>query len=190
MQTLSQKLWKGKEQSLSYEEFSARGGLLNEAPGVNILARIRGIKGVILEIDSLQAGDVTGTDEVGYGYRVEFSLKCSDNLNGTVLFESPNAKLYLRDPKTGCLSFERDGYCNSFAYVVPDNELINLAIEGDHLSTTLYVDGKQACRLEKEVRYYSQDKKTKMYYLPTLVFPLEKCGEFKGEITNLKVIQR
>lgn len=189
MQTLSHKMWKGATQSLSYEQFNSKREQFSEAPGVNINARVKGVKGLILECDSLKSADLTGMKEIGYNYRVEFSLHSSGNLNGAVLFESSNAKFYLRDPQTGTLSLEREGYRNQFTYEIPNDQWVKIAIVGDNHSTTLYVNGEETSRLEKELRYYSQDKKTKMYYLPTLVFPLDRCGNFKGVIKDFKVVQ-
>lgn len=51
---------------------------------------------------------------------------------------------------------------------------------------TLFVDGKVKEKMEVEKRIFNGGKDA-MYYLPTLVFPLQKAGSFKSKISNLKV---
>lgn len=188
MQTLSDKMWTGKQVTLPFDEFNARRESLSEAPGVNILARVKGAKGEVFSRDTLRAGEKNALPEIGYAYRVEFTLQAAGNVNGATLFRSPNAVVYLRDPQTGQLGFARDGYDYTFNYEVPDNQPVQLAIEGDSQATRLYVDGKLCDTLDKKTLYFDQAKKSKRAYLQTLVFPLAEAGSFKGMITGLKVI--
>ena len=49
------------------------------------------------------------------------------------------------------------------------------------------MNGKHVETLEKQKLFRGLDGKRIMYFLRTLVFPLEKTGEFKSKVTNLKV---
>ncbi|MGL5682175.1 MAG: family 20 glycosylhydrolase [Marinifilaceae bacterium] len=189
MQTMSQKMWKGAKTTMPYETFNNKAQLLSEAPGVNQLGKVRGVKGIVFTADTLKPGAVSKFVEAGYGYKVKFKLHSKDNLNGAVLFESPNAKVYLRDPKTGNISFERDGYRYSFNYAVPNDETVELMFVGDNTSTTLFVNNKEVSKLAKKELHYGQNGKTKMFDMPTLVFPTQKCGKFNGLITNFSIEQ-
>lgn len=188
MQVLSAKMWTGKQVTMPFDEFNVRREMLSEAPGVNILARVKGAKGEVFSRDTLRSGDRNDLPEIGYGYRVEFTLRATGNTNGTRLFRSPDAVVYLRDPENGKFGFARDGYRYTFDYEIPDNQPVRLAIEGDSQTTKLYVDGRLHDTLKKETVFFDQAKKTKRAYIQTLVFPLAEVGPFKGEITDLRVI--
>ncbi len=86
------------------------------------------------------------------------------------------------------LGFARDGYLNTFTYPIQKGKKMTVAITGNNHAVKLYLDGKLVETLDKQVRYYNEGK-SKMFYLPTLVFPLEKAGNFKSRVTNLKVYQ-
>lgn len=188
MQTLAVKFWNGNNKNLlPFDEFNAKRENLSEAPGVNVMGRVKGKKGVVLEKAQLASNEATGMKEIGYGYKVEFSLKAGKNDKGTVLFESPNAKVFLADPKDGKLGFSRDGYLYTFDYSVPAGQEVNLAIEGDSRSTKLYVDGQLKESLDIIRVKAGKDGKKEMAKVRTLVFPLEKVGKFDGELKNLKV---
>ena len=65
---------------------------------------------------------------------------------------------------------------------------MNIGIAGNHHSTYLYINGQLVETLNTQTRYFNGGK-DKMKYVQTLVFPLEKAGNFKSRITNLKVYQ-
>lgn len=186
MQTLAVKMWTGGRGLRPFEQFESLRQNLSEAPGVNIMGRVRNGKGIILQKETLASGESTGMKEIGYGYRVDFTLKAADNPKGTILFQSPNAMVYLSDPKEGKLGFERDGYLYTFDYTVPLDKEIQLGIEGDSRSTKLYVNGQLKESLDI-IRVPRGGKDKAIACVRTLVFPLEKTGNFKGEIKNLTV---
>lgn len=186
MQTLAVKMWTAGNKTLSFEDFDKKREQLSEAPGVNIMGTVKGAKGVVLEKEKLVAGDKTGMTEIGYGYRVEFTIKAEKNPVETVLFRSPNATVYLRSPETGLLGFSRDGYLYTFDYYVPENREVTIAIEGDSRSTKLFVNGELVSNLGIYRKVAAKDGST-IAQVRTLVFPLEEIGAFKGEIKNLKV---
>lgn len=189
MQTVATKTWKGRDVTVPYAEFNEKRELLSEAPGLNISARVKGKTGVVYERDTLRSGDINTMPEIGYGYAVEFELVAKDNINGALLFTSDNAKFYLRSPQTGQLAFARDGYLNCFDYIVPNNQRVTIKVTGDSESTSLYVNGSFVEKLGKKIYYFDQMHKDKRAYIQTLVFPLEKIGEFNGVISKLRVTQ-
>ena len=65
-------------------------------------------------------------------------------------------------------------------------EKARIRIEGDNRSTTLKVNGKTIDVMDVQKRYYNGGKDS-MNYVRTLVFPLEKAGDFDSRISNLKV---
>jgi hexosaminidase len=188
MQTLSVKMWTGKNTTLPYDAFNKQRVGLSEAPGLNINARHTADEnGLVLELNDLKAGDELAIQEIGYNYRVEFTLQAKNNLNGTVLFESPNAKVYLRHPESGKLAFLREGYWSEFDYIVPNDYVVTLAVEGTHTGTKLFVNGQLVDDLEKKYVHYNQSGKSRKAKMQTLVFPLAQIGNFKGIISNIKV---
>ena len=208
LQTLSAKCWTGAATSFSFEDFNRLRLALSEAPAVNEAARWQ--KGKLLRIETLNPGQTTGEKEVGYGYRVEFTIEGADEPKGTVLFSSDNSTFYLADPESGQLGFAHEGYLNKFNYRVEKGKKVTLAITGDNRKTCLYVDGKLREELGPITLYAMQQKdlatfqksdatawqpvvynpSAKMHYQRTLVFPLQKAGDFKSRITGVKVSQK
>ena len=187
IQTLSAKMGDGVHVTLPFEEFERRRMLLSEAPGVNQLARWKGTpNSCILTKAEVKSGETMPYPEIGYNYTVEFDIEAVNEVPGTELFRSANAVFYLSDPVGGKLGFARDGYLNTFNFRFYPGEKAHVAIEGDHTSTTLKVNGKVVEKLETRTLYFNEGK-AKRKYVPTLVFPLEKAGDFKSKITNLKV---
>ncbi len=187
MQTLAVKMWTGGGGLIPFEKFDQLRLNLSEAPGVNVMGRVKDATGIVLQKETLAPGEATGMKEIGYGYKVDFTLKANENSKGTVLFQSPNATVYLSDPKDGKLGFARDGYLYTFDYTVPIGQEVKLAVEGDSRSTKLYVDGQLKENLDTIRVVRGSNKKDTIASVRTLVFPLEKTGNFKGELKNLTV---
>lgn len=190
MQTLSMKMWSGKEKAPDFAVFDEKRKQLGDAPGVNINGNVKDVNGVVLDCKGVvKQGSLTGVEEIGFGYKVSFDLQLDKQpQKGTVLFRSPSAVVYLSDYIEGKLAFYCDGYLHHFNYVVPQGEKVNISISGDNKSTSLYVNGSLKETLERETLQF--DEKTRMFYLQTLVFPLEKIGRFDGTMSNLKVIKQ
>lgn len=208
LQTLSVKFWTGSHTSLPYADFNRLRHNLSEAPAVNEAAHWAA--GKTLGIAQLQPGQTTGEKEVGYGYRVDFTIDGAEEAKGTVLLSSDNATFYLADPEDGRLGFAHEGYLNKFNYKVPVGKTVNIAITGDNRKTCLYIDGKlreelgpltiYAFKQQDRTTFQNGDAnawqpvmynpQTRMYYQRTLVFPLQKAGDFKSKVTNLKVTQK
>lgn len=186
VQTLAVKMWTGATVTMPYDEFDVRRKALSEAPGVNQAGRIGRGGGLVYSQAAVDAGSGTPHREIGYGYRVEFDIVGADEERGTALFSSPDAVFYLSDPVRGMMGFSRDGYLNTFSYRVREGEKANIAIEGDNRSTRLYVNGELKEEMNIQTRYFNEGK-SKMRYVRTLVFPLEKAGSFRSKVSNLKV---
>ena len=207
LQTLAVKCWTGKETKLPYAEFDSKRAELSEAPGVNELGRLGKPGSVVLEKATVNAGETLNAEEIGYNYAVTFTVDGKQEANGTELFRSANAVVYLADPEQGKLGFERDGYRNLFNYRIPAGEKHTITIEGTNKMTRLLVDGAVKEELGPKTLYVMRDQDRahyqvkgsytyepvvyqptdQIYYQRTLVFPLRKAGNFKSIITILKV---
>lgn len=185
LQTLATKTW-DTQISVPYEEFDSKRQLLSEAPGVNQLGRVGKRPGLVYENAELLPGESLPICEIGYGYTVTFDLEAVSESYGTELFRSPDAVFYLADPVSGLFGFARDGYLNTFNFRPYPGEKLTVKIQGDNASTSLSINGKLMEKMDIQKRYFNAGKDS-MNYVRTLVFPLEKAGDFKSRITNLKV---
>ncbi len=204
MQTLSAKCWTADGVTVPWEEFDYKRRYLSEAPGVNELGRVfaPGTRGTAAYPAPMLKGN-TELDwigpEVGYDYSVTFTLRADAVEKGTVLFEGPSSKVYLSSPEGGRLAFEREGYLNEFDYVVPKGQPVTLTVCGNHSETVLLVNGRFRQALypltvgsalaDSGAAGATSDpySASKMYYQRTLVFPLQRTGNFEGEISGLSV---
>ena len=187
MQTLAVKMWTGKDCAVPYEEFNSARTAISEAPGVNVAGRVGTKPRAVYNLETLKPGMETGLKEIGYHYTVSFDIKAEAEEKGTELFRSPDAVFYLSDPASGKLGFIRDGYLNTFNYQFYPEETASVTITGDEKSTRLYIDGKLKEDLDIQKRYFNGGKDS-MRYVRTLVFPLEKAGDFKSSIRNVEVL--
>lgn len=207
IQTMALKCWTGAKTTLAYDTYDRLRKTLSEAPGVNELGRLGQTGNVVLEKPELKAGEQLDAEEIGYNYAVSFTIDGKQEEKGTELLRSENAVVYLADPKQGKLGFEREGYLNTFNYRIPAGEKHTLTIEGNNKMTRLLVDGKQKEELGPKSLYIVRPQDRAHYqvegtftyepevyqptdqisYQRTLVFPLRKAGQFKSNITNLKV---
>ena len=186
LQTLSVKMWTGAQTGIPYETFNEKRALLSEAPGVNQLARIGKKPELVYERSTVAPGSTSDYPEIGYNYTVSFDITGAKESKGTELFRSPNAVFYLSDPIRGMMGFARDGYLNTFPYKVNPGEKATIQIEGNNRSTTLRVNGKVVDEMNTQKLYFNAGKDS-MSYVRTLVFPLEKAGNFNSKVQNLKV---
>lgn len=186
LQTLSVKMWTGAQTGIPYETFNEKRALLSEAPGVSQLARIGKKPELVYERSTVAPGSTSDYPEIGYNYTVSFDITGAKESEGTELFRSPNAVFYLSDPIRGMMGFARDGYLNTFPYKVNPGEKATIQIEGDNCSTTLRVNGKVVDEMNTQKLYFNAGKDS-MNYVRTLVFPLEKAGNFNSKVQNLKV---
>lgn len=188
MQTLAVKMWTGKNTGMPYAVFDVLRKALSEAPGVNQSGRIGKKSGLVYQQASVNPNQTFPHREVGKTYQVSFQLDGKPEKRGTELFRSPSAVFYLSDPIRGLMGYARDGYLNTFHYSVK-NERIQVRMEGDSVSTRLYINNKLIENKDITRKYFNAGKDS-MNYVRTLVFPLEKSGDFKSTVTNLKVYQK
>lgn len=186
LQTLAVKMWTGKQVSLPYEDFDKARAAISEAPGVNQMGKIGKTPSLVYEKATVQPGSQSKYKEIGYDYTICFDIQGEKEAAGTELFRSPNAVFYLSDPIRGLFGFSRDGYLNTFPFSINKGEKAHVQIEGNSHSTTLKINGKVIDEMNKQKLYFNAGKDS-MSYVRTLVFPLEKAGNFKSSISNLKV---
>lgn len=187
LQTLAVKMWTGKDCKVPYETFNTQRMELSEGPGVNVAGRMGNKPRAIYNQDVLPPNTKTGLKEIGYHYTVSFDVQSVKETPGTELFRSPDAVFYLSDPVSGKLGFARDGYLNTFNYQFYPEEETSIAISGDEKSTRLYINGKLQEELNIQKRFFNGGKDS-MSYVRTLVFPLEKTGDFKSTVKNVEVL--
>lgn len=187
LQTLAVKMWTGKDCKVPYETFNTQRLELSEGPGVNVAGRMGNKPRAIYNQDVLPPNTKTGLKEIGYHYTVSFDVQSVKETPGTELFRSADAVFYLSDPVSGKLGFARDGYLNTFNYQFYPEEETSVAISGDEKSTRLYINGKLQEGLNIQKRFFNGGKDS-MSYVRTLVFPLEKTGDFKSTVKNVEVL--
>ena len=203
MQTMAVKCWTGQKTSLPYADYNQKRLTLSEGPGINELGRFKDE----LKLDKVEAGKELGLGlaDAGFNYAVSFDVECQPEAKGTILTESFYGTFYLSSPKEGRLGFQRDGYLNIFNYTLPQSGKVNIRIEGTNKETRLFVNNRRQQVLNThEVYAIPADNLlntmpdapfhtkvytpgARMYYVPTLFFPLQKAGNFKSTITNLHV---
>ena len=186
LQTIAASTWSPTYKSVPFEEFNHKRNLLSEAPGVNEMGIIKGEpNSVVYELDMVKPGKTYRVKESGYDYTISFHLDAAKEERGTLLFSNKDTEFYLSSPIDGRMAFVRDGYLNTFDYYVREGWDADIRIECTNTATRLYVNGKLADELKRAKRWASE--KTSYDYVPTLFFPLEKAGNFKSIVTNLKV---
>lgn len=192
LQTIAAKTWDGKNVTVPFEEFDAKRKDLSEAPGINRMGRRVPAEGEnfveFWSVDEITPNIEYPFENVGYNYRVEFTINGEDETLGTELFSDGKSVFYLSDPISGMLGFSRDGYLNTFPIRVDKGDKMDITIEGDNKSTRLFVDGKMVKELKTQKVWKSE--KDSNFYVPTLVFPLHESGDFKSKITNFKASQK
>lgn len=188
IQTLAVKMWTGKNTGVSYAMFDKLRKNMSEAPGVNQSGRIGKKGGLVFEQSLVSPDSRLPYREVGCTYQLSFDLDGQTENRGTELFRSPSAVFYLSDPISGLIGYARDGYLNTFLYSVK-KEKIRVKVEGDRISTRLYINDKLIENKDITRKYFNGGKDS-MSNVRTLVFPLEKSGNFKSKITNLKIYQK
>jgi hexosaminidase len=205
MQTVATKCWTGQKTTLPYAEYDRMRTLLSEAPGVNELGRLSAGAQTLPAVEPGKALGL-GLDDVGFDYAVSFDIDCQPEPQGTILTQSPYATFYLSSRQSGRLAFERDGYINEFNYALPSSGRVNIRIEGTNKETRLFVNGRRRQVLSTQPVYViTEDNRVdhlasdapfhptvystgrRMFYVPTLFFPLHRAGNFKSTVTNLRV---
>ena len=188
IQVIAEKCWKADCDSTDaawevWQEFSKT---LDDGPLADELGRKS-----MIELSSLKPtaqifnsqSSIFNIRQIGYPYKVEFTIDWADEKPGTVLCTSERSTFYLADPVKGMLGFSRDGYLFNFWYKGKAGKRETLRLEGDYQGISLYADGKLVERLNPDVQFKADGKKT-YKIVRTLVFPLQETGNFRSKITN------
>ena len=181
VQVIAEKTWHAVNDTLGYNTWDNQRKALGEGYKCNQLGNTQ------IEVRNLKPETILSpSDEaqIGYDYQVEFDITWSAESKGTILTENPYSCVWLSDPIGGWLGFSRDGYLYTFRYKGTPGKKEHIAIKGTNHSTSLYVDGKLVQEMGIEKKYYTKDKTYN--YVRTLVFPLQKTGNFSSQITNFK----
>lgn len=187
--TMAAKTWSGDNVTVPYNEFKDKSSKMIEAPGVNYLSRY-GTPGEVNEILSLNVvnpGQKLSIPEIGYDYTVEFDLEGAAEQKGTPLFIGPNSIFWLSDPITGNMAYSRENDLNKLRYDVRPGEKVHVKLTGNNEGVKFYINDKLVDDMDvRWVRF--KDSNRKMSQVRTLVFPLDKAGDFKSKVTNLSVV--
>ena len=181
VQIISEKTWHAVNDTIGYAVWDNQRKVLGEGYKCNQLGNTQ------VELQLMKPETVINPSEeaqIGYDYQVDFDITWSAEPLGTILTEGPYARVWLTDPIGGWLGFSRDGYLYTFRYKGTPGKKEHIAIKGTNHSTSLYVDGKLVQEMGIEKKYYTKDKTYN--YVRTLVFPLQKTGNFSSQITNFK----
>lgn len=213
MQVLSQKMWAGTVDGLTYDAFKKTANITGEGPGLNIRSKQEGdANGLVytelfnkklyktLNVSQkdgalwLKGGTsyaATHFTEIGYDYTVSFRVFPEELKPGTVLFSSQNAKIQISD--NGKLAFSREGYMDEFDYELPLNTWTKITICGTAKGTSLYVNGELKSKLYDGVINYPNVEKP-IRKMQTVFFPLQYIGDkqqsFKGGIDDLIIYNK
>ena len=186
LQAIAASTWSPTYKTVPFDEFNQKRTQLSEAPGVNEMGIIKGEpNSVVYALDVVKPGKTYPVKEASYGYTISFHLDAAKEERGALLFSNEDTEFYLSSPVDGRMAFVRDGYLNTFDYYVREGWDADIRIECTNTATRLYVNGKLVDELKRAKRWVSE--KTSYDYVPTLFFPLQKAGNFKSTVTNLKV---
>ena len=187
MQVISEKCWNALRDSseVAWEKWMNFASLLDDGPLTDEIGRKSMVNKINLKPNTTifnPKGSLFPIHQIGYPYTVEFTIEWADEEPGTVLCSSERSTFYLSDPIKGMLGFSRDGYLFNFKYKGKAGRRETLRLEGDNKGISLYADGKLVERLNPDITYRSDDKKSSYKIMRTLVFPLQETGDFRSKI--------
>ena len=122
---------------------------------------------------------------------------CKRQAKGTKLFESPYATFWLSDPVTGNMGYSREDKLYTYRQNILPGEKLHIKITGNNAGTKLYVNDKLVDDMNVLWFKYSRPNAEgrlqpvggyESSLVRTLVFPLDKAGDFKSKVTNFRVI--
>lgn len=197
--TMAAKTWSADKTTVPYKEFISRSSNMMEAPGVNYLGRYgnRDEATEVLNLGVVNPGQKLPIPEIGYDYTVEFDITGAAEAKGTKLFESPYATFWLSDPVTGNMGYSREDKLYTYRQNILPGEKLHVKITGNNAGTKLYVNDKLVDDMNVLWFKYSRPNAEgrlqpvggyEHSLVRTLVFPLDKAGDFKSKVTNFRVI--
>ena len=197
--TMAAKTWSADKTTVPYKEFISRSSNMMEAPGVNYLGRYgnRDEATEVLNLGVVNPGQKLPIPEIGYDYTVEFDITGAAEAKGTKLFESPYATFWLSDPVTGNMGYSREDKLYTYRQNILPGEKLHVKITGNNAGTKLYVNDKLVDDMNVLWFKYSRPNAEgrlqpvggyESSLVRTLVFPLDKAGDFKSKVTYFRVI--
>lgn len=191
MQAISAKTWTASHVTFPYEVFDSLRYSLSEAPGINLLGRLKGdADGLVCRQEQVLPGTHGPAERVGWDYTVSFEIDLKrEEQQGAVLFHDGDTRFYLADPVGGRVGFSREGYLFTFDYTLRPGHH-SVTVSGTNHSTTLKVDGRVVSELSIHYLTYPGKRQAQRATVPTLVFPLCCAGQFDARVTDLRVWNR
>ena len=189
MQVVAEKCWNALRDTsdVAWEKWMNFAPMLSDGPLTDEIGRKSMVNHIYLKPNTTifePTKSLFPIHQIGYPYMVEFTIDWADEKPGTVLCKSERSTFYLSDPIKGMLGFSRDGYLFQFRYKGKPGKKETIQLKGDNKGITLFADGKKVERLDPDIAYRSDDKKSTYKVMRTLVFPLQETGSFRSKITN------
>jgi len=189
MQIIAEKCWNALRDTseVAFAEWTSFAARLSDGPLTDEIGRKSMVNHIDLKPNTTifePTKSLFPIHQIGYPYMVEFTIDWADEKPGTVLCKSERSTFYLSDPIKGMLGFSRDGYLFQFRYKGKPGKRETIQLKGDNKGITLFADGKKVERLDPDIAYRSDEKKSTYKVMRTLVFPLQETGDFRSKITN------
>ena len=189
MQIIAEKCWNALRDTseVAFAEWTSFAARLSDGPLTDEIGRKSMVNHIDLKPNTTifePTKSLFPIHQIGYPYMVEFTIDWADEKPGTVLCKSERSTFYLSDPIKGMLGFSRDGYLFQFKYKGKPGKKETIQLKGDNKGITLFADGKKVERLDPDIAYRSDEKKSTYKVMRTLVFPLQETGDFRSKITN------
>lgn len=189
MQIIAEKCWNALRDTseVAFAEWTSFAARLSDGPLTDEIGRKSMVNHIDLKPNTTifePTKSLFPIHQIGYPYMVEFTIDWADEKPGTVLCKSERSTFYLSDPIKGMLGFSRDGYLFQFRYKGKPGKKETIQLKGDNKGITLFADGKKVERLDPDIAYRSDEKKSTYKVMRTLVFPLQETGDFRSKITD------
>lgn len=185
LQVIAQKTWHAVNDTLGYAQWNQARRQLGEGPGVNELGHTIHTAAHLAPNQTLSQDELA---QIGYDYQIDFDITWGQEQPGAVLTESARSKFYLSDPISGMLGYSRDGYLFTFNYSGRPGLTEHITLKGTNRETALYVNGRHIQTLGYDQRIAHDLKPYNV--VRTLVFPLQRTGQFLSRVTNFQAAKR
>lgn len=204
LQVIADKTWTAQLVKTPFTNYKKGVAGLSEAPGVNERGLMPVAELTQKEVKPQQKLDLP-INQVGFNHRISFTIHCQPEQKGTALLEGPQSTFFLSDPVSGKMGYQRENYLDTFDFTLPEDGDVDIAIETTNKATVLYVNGQKRETLGEQ-RFYAIGKNDRVHkmvgtdiqpstwnssnsmrYLRALFFPLQKAGNFKSQVTQLKI---
>lgn len=129
--------------------------------------------------------------DVALGHKLLFRVKqdaAAAKDSEQILFEQGTTQIKASQNKEGKLGFSREGLDYVFAYELPKDEWVDLALVTEKQKTSLYVNGKfvEELRRVRDGQFYASMN-------ASLLLPIKRIGSqtdaFQGKISNVCIVK-